>query len=121
MKTRVQSIAAVSLLAFCLCFPLVALQQGCATTTQTTTYNTLAATGQLVNGAFTAYMDLVVKGKVPTNSVPTMASAYNDFQQVYGAALTLAQYNPNAVAPSNVVASANTLVSKIALAEGKAP
>lgn len=93
----------------------------CGPSGQTTAYTTLATTGLTVNGAYTAYLKLVVTGKVATNSVPSISAAYNDFQLAYGAALTLAQYNPNAIAPSNVVASANALVSKITLSEGKTP
>lgn len=93
---------------------------GCGTLTpQQKTYATLATTGTLANSAFSAYMDLVVKGKVATNSVPAISAAYNSFQVVYGGALAVAQYNPNAVAPSNVVAQANSLVGQINLAEGK--
>lgn len=106
--------------AIILAFGLVIIEGGCTTpSSQTVAYNTLATTGLTANAAFTAYMDLVVKGKVATNSVPNIAAAYNDFQAAYGAALTLAQFNPNAIAPSNVVASANSLVIKINIVEGK--
>lgn len=99
--------------------PVALVHSGCTTPASTTTYTTLAVTGNLVNTAYTAYLDLVIKGKVATNSVPVISAGYNDFQQVYGAALSIAQFNPNAVAPSNVVATANSLVSKINLAQGK--
>jgi len=109
-----------TLLILALSLPLW-LGMTCSPSAQTTAYNTLATTGITVNTAYTTYLNLVVTGKVATNSVPAVSQAYNDFQTAYGAALTIAQFNPNAIAPSNVVASANALVAKINLTEGKAP
>lgn len=92
---------------------------GCSTPTSTVTYDTLATTGVTVNSAYSAYLDLVVKGTVPTNSVPAISAAFNDFQGLYAAALAVAQFNPTNPAPANVAAAASNLVSKINAAEGK--
>jgi len=84
--------------------PVVALilLVGCSLTTKRITYNTLASTQISTTAAYDGYLDLVVKGKMKTNSVPEVARKYNMFQVVWNAAVVVAQWNTNSVAPPAV-------------------
>lgn len=93
---------------------------GCkSTSAQTTTYNTLATVGHTANSAYAAYLDLVIKGSVGTNEVPTISKAYKDFQSTYAVAIAIAQFNPTNAAPQNVVDAANTVVALISTVKPK--
>ncbi len=84
---------------------------GCTTTQTRVTYNSLFSVGTAVNSAYAAYNDQVVAGKATFS--PNVAKAYNDFQSVFNVAVTAASTNPNAIAPQNVVDSANAVYAAI--------
>jgi hypothetical protein len=86
---------------------------------QTATYNTLATVGHTANSAYAAYLDLVIKGSVGTNEVPTISKSYKDFQSVYAVAIAIAQFNPTNAAPQNVIDAANQVVALISTVKGK--
>lgn len=92
---------------------------GCSTSAQRITYNTLASVGATANSAYSAYLDLVVKGSVKTNDVPKVSAAYNTFEMAFAAAISAAQFNPTNPAPANVTDLANNLLSAISAAKGK--
>ena len=92
------------------------LISGCATNKA---YTTLAAAEQSVDAAYKAYNDLLVQGKVSTNSAPTVAKAYNNFQLTVTVATAMANGNSNAPAPTNLVSQASSVISTIYAAEGK--
>lgn len=91
----------------------------CKPTQQRLTYNSLASAGQSVNSAYSAYLDLVVKGSVATNSVPVVSKGYNDFQSAFGAAVAGAQFNLTNPAPQNVVDLMNNVLQLIQHARGQ--
>ncbi len=66
---------------------------GCKTTG---TYQSIAATETIVLNANSAYLDAVVSGKVPTNSVPQVEQAFNETQMTLHAAVVVAQGNTSA-------------------------
>lgn len=75
--------------------------------------------GHSVDSGYKAYMDLVVKGAIKTNSVPEIANKYNLFQISYTAALQVAQFSPkDTAAPADVTVRANDVLSAIAIAKG---
>lgn len=95
----------------------LALLVGCASVPA---YKTLYGVGHTTDAAVKTYFDLVVAGKVPTNSVPRISRAYGEFQTLYGVALTAAQFNPNAPADTNLVARSAALLADVAAAKGGA-
>jgi|ERR1043166_58484 hypothetical protein len=106
-------LTAVSLLTLTTSVGIVAGGGCAAPTQQTVTFNTLYATGHSVSAAFAAYSDLLIAGKVSTNSLPQIAAAYNEFNLAYAAALSLAQMNTNAAPPPELVSKAAALVTTI--------
>jgi hypothetical protein len=56
---------------------------------------------------------LVIKGVVPTNSFPTVSKSYNDFQAAMLLAISLAQNNTNALAPSSLLQESTDLINLI--------
>jgi hypothetical protein len=97
---------------------VVALAWGCSTSQRRATYNSLATVGHTTDAAVKSYLDLVIQGQVSTNSVPTVAKNYQTFQAAFNAAVALAQFNTNAVAPPNVVALSGVVINSINTAKG---
>lgn len=91
------------------------LMVACATNK---TFTTLSATEQAVTIGYSAYLDLVVAGKVPTNNVPTIARAYDDFQAAMKAAVLFSQ-TTNAPVTQTVIEAATTILRNIAKEEWK--
>lgn len=91
-------------------FPLVT-GMTCSQSQQKTTYTTLFGIGTAVNSAYAAYMDQVVAGKSTFNA--KIAQGYNDFQAALSAAVTIAQGNTAAVAPSALIDQGNALITSI--------
>lgn len=102
-----------------LCTALV-LIVGCVSQSRVT-YNTLAAVQVTTSGAFNSYLDLVVKGQVKTNSVPLISADYNRFQLVWNAAVSVAQWNTNAVASSTVTDASAIVINNIVSAKNGGP
>ena len=90
---------------------------GCASQSRVV-YNTLAAVETTTVGAYNAYLDLVVKGNLTTNSVPVVSKDFNIFQTSWTAAVMVAQWNTNTVAPQAVVDLSTTVLTDINLVEG---
>lgn len=94
----------------------VALLIGCASQGRLL-YNTLASVQTVTTGAFNSYLSMVVKGTIATNSVPTISKDYNNFQMLWSAAVAVAQFNTNTVAPAPVVAASSNLLYEINVAK----
>jgi chaperone required for assembly of F1-ATPase len=86
-------------------------------TAQRTAANTLFTTGKGVDAAYRTYLDLVIAGQLPTNSVPRIAKQYSEFQSAFNLALISVTFNTNAVAPSALIAQAVTLTTQLEAAK----
>lgn len=93
---------------------------GCNTTQQKAAYNTLYSLEQTTTAAVDSYDTLVLQGKVPTNGVPAVSRAYNDFQAAFRVALDAVQFNTNAIAPPNLVVESQDVINLITTLKGKA-
>ena len=97
---------------------LALLLVGCMSTSRTI-YNTLASVEATTTGAYGGYLNLVVQGKLPTNSVPAISKDYNIFQATWTAAVMIAQWNTNAVAPQPVLDASAKVLTGINIAKGQ--
>lgn len=97
----------------------IILVAGCALTSKRITYNTLSSVQEVTTGAYNSYLDLVVKGTITTNMVPTVSKDYNMFQIVWSAAVAVAQFNTNAIATSTVTDASAKVINDISTAKGK--
>ena len=97
-----------------LMFPLVSflVVQGCKSSPQTIAYKTLASVGEGVDSAEKAYLDLIVKGVVSTNSFVTVQKDYNTFQRDFTADLIVAEGSTNAVAPASLVTESAAFIAE---------
>lgn len=99
---RVFSVLALSVGLFCWAVVPLALT-GCKSPTQQKfSVNTITTTHLAVDAALDSYLDLVVAGKVPTNNVPDVLTAYGTYQKAYNAALTIVLGNTNAPVPPSL-------------------
>lgn len=91
---------------------------GYDTTQQTAAYKTLYGLEVATTGAYDGYTAAVIKGSVPTNSVPQVSHAFNDFQSAMGVAIIAAQNNTNALAPANLVTESTAVINLITTVTG---
>lgn len=63
--------------------------------------------------ANSAYLDAVVSGKIPTNSVPQVEAAFNDTQMTLHAAVVLAQGNTAAPVTPAAAGTANSFTNLV--------
>jgi hypothetical protein len=99
-----------------LIIPILVLLFGCASQSRVV-YNTLAGVEITTTGAYDAYLDLVIKGAVPTNSVPAISRKYNIFKIEWAAAVAIAQWNTNAPATTLVSETATKVLVEISNAK----
>ena len=90
---------------------------GCASQSKTT-YNTLASVQIATAGAYSAYLDLVIQGKLATNSVPIISQDYTVFQSVWNSAVRVASLGVQAPPTAPVIATAAKVTTDIAVAKG---
>ena len=95
---------------------IVMVPSGCTTSQQAATYKTISGLETTTDNAMKAYFDLVVAGKVSTNTVPTISADYNTFQLAARAAIALAG-SSNAPAPQAVVDASAKVVADIGQAK----
>lgn len=93
---------------------------GCAGTPQRIAFNSLYSTEQTVTSTVDGYFDAVAKGLLPTNGVPRVASAYNDFQKSAALAEDAVQYNTNAVTPPALAVEAQDVINLVTQIKGGA-
>ncbi len=96
---------------------IVIIIAGCTTTSQRTTYNTIATVEQTATLAVDDYYSLVLKGTISTNGVPTVSKAFNDLQAAATAATITAESGTNALAPASLVLEASALGTLITTVE----
>lgn len=97
----------------------IAILAGCTTSQQTIQYKTIGATEAAVSGAFSAYVDLVAKGKIPTNSVPLVSRAFNGFQAAANTAVVSHNLSLTNLPPDDLVQIANNFILIVNAATGK--
>lgn len=90
---------------------------GCATQSRTL-YNTLASVQATTSGAYSGYLDLVVQGKLTTNSVPVVSRDYTLFQGAWSSAVTMAAGGVTNPAPQNVTEASAKVLADITVAKG---
>jgi len=102
---------------YCAALIGLALLLGCASQSRVT-YNTLASVQAITAGAYAGYLDLVVTGRLPTNSVPQVSADYNLFQAVWSATALVCQWNTNAPATQPVMDAASKVLTGINQTKG---
>ena len=90
---------------------------GCVSASKTV-YNTLASVQATTSGAYSGYLDLVVQGKLSTNSVPMVSKDYTIYQAVWNSAVSVAALGTNAPATQPVTDAASKVVADITIAKG---
>lgn len=86
---------------------------GCNTIPSTATYKTLAAVETSTTTAFQAYLTGVIKGAIPSNSVPAVTRDYDIFQAVMAATVTVAAQGSNAPVTTAVSDAAAKVLTDI--------
>jgi hypothetical protein len=87
--------------------------EGCSTTQQTATANTIASLQATTKAAYDAYIICVARGDCSTNGVPQVAAQYNKFQGGALVAISIAQNSTNSFAPSALSDQAATVLNLI--------
>lgn len=92
---------------------------GCKSpTVQSTPVNTMFTIGSGVDAGYKAYLDLVISGKVSTNSVPSVSQKYTLFQQAFAAGIEFVSFNSNSVPPISVLNAASEFNNAVSTAKG---
>lgn len=101
------------------CFLLLALLYlaGCASAG----YRAVNVVGHTTDAAVKSYFDLVLAGLVPTNDVPKISKAYDEYQSLYRIAIRVARLNPNTPPDTNLTARSRALLHAVAEAKGGLP
>lgn len=97
---------------------LIGIPIGCGTTPKSVAYKTLYGLEQTTVSAYDGYLQLVIQGKVRTNSVPKISRDFNQFQTAMQAAIELANHSTNALASANLVIASEGIVSSIVQEKG---
>ena len=97
---------------YCAALIAVALLIGCASQSRST-YSTLASVQAVTQGAYSGYLDLVVRGAIPTNSVPKVSASYDLFLSMWTASVQMAQWNTNAEPPQAVLDASLKVITDI--------
>lgn len=90
---------------------------GCATSK--TAYQSIYTTEVAVSAANRIYLDQVVTGQVPTNSVPTVEAIFNDTQLALHSAAAIASGGSSAAVPAATLAKATGFTNAVRTAGGK--
>lgn len=96
---------------------IVTVPTACQMTPRTIAYNTLYSVEKSTTAAYDGYLDLVIKGEVKKDGVPSVSQAFNRFQVGMQTALTAAQYNYNAPASQTVTDLAAAVLNAILTAK----
>ena len=92
---------------------ILAVFVGCTTSTQRTTFNTIASVEATASASVNAYYTAVLKGQASTNGVPLVSNAFNDLQASLTLAAAADQAGTNALAPANLTAELTDLLNLI--------
>ena len=96
----------------------VAFLIGCATSA--VAYKTLSALQVTTSAAYAGYLDLVVTGKLTTNSVPVVSRDYTLYLATWNAAVSIAAQGTNAPATQPVTDASAKVISDITQAKAGA-
>lgn len=119
MKTIAIKIGFVLFLLGCISFiALPVVMTSCTTSQQRVSYNTIYSLEKGATSAYDAYLDQVVSGKAPTNSLPAISKAFNKFQASALLALDAVQFNTNALAPASLTVESQDLINLITQIKG---
>ena len=77
------------------------------------TYDTLASVGYTTDAALKSYLDLVARGQLSASGLPEVTKTYNSFQAIYNLAVSVALFNTNAVATTDVVTESINVINAI--------
>ncbi len=100
--------------------PAVSLLPGCkAPTAQAKAYATISSIEAGADGAYKAYLDQVVAGKVAKTAVRNVSQSYNLLQFSVRTAIAASRGNTNAPAPQAVLDAAANLTTAITTAKGR--
>lgn len=91
----------------------VIVYEGCTTSQQRVVFNTLYSVEHATTASVDSYDSMLVSGLVSTNTAPTVARAYNNFQAAFKLALDAAQYNTNALASPALVKESQDVITLI--------
>ena len=86
---------------------------GCKTSQQRQAVNTLFTVGKSVDKVYAGYFDLVVAGKISTNTVPRVSAVYMNFQTMFKAGVEFVASNTNAAAPQFVLDAATSFTQTV--------
>lgn len=111
IKAIPAAISIVALFGFILCS--LWMLEGCGTTGQRNTFNTLYSVGHATDSAVSAYFDGVVHRQFKTNGVPKVAAMYGVFQAEFRLALVAANFNSNAPPTAAIIVDAATIFQTI--------
>ena len=104
-------------------FPLllvIALFIGaCTSTPKKVAFDTLYTLEHSTTASYDTYIAGVIKGTWKTNDVPTVSKNYDQFQIGMRGAVELAQFNWEAIAPSNVVHLGSVVIKSIIEAKAR--
>ena len=104
-------------------FPLllvIALFIGaCTSTPKKVAFDTLYTLEHSTTASYDTYIAGVIKGTWKTNDVPTVSNNYDQFQIGMRGAVELAQFNWEAIAPSNVVHLGSVVIKSIIEAKAR--
>lgn len=120
MRSRiVNSIILSATLLFATSALLFTACNGCSTSQQRQSINTIRSTADAVNTAYAGYLDLVIRGDLKTNDVPRVSEAYNAFQLAFSAAITVATVSSNSPPSPELANAASQALLTIQSARGK--
>lgn len=106
----------VTLLALVAGFVLIGAT--CNPNQQRISFNSIYSAETAVNSSYSAYLDLVIAGKVPTNDVPKVSTAFNLFQKTVAEATTFVSTHPTNGVPPDVNIAAANVIATINVAKG---
>lgn len=108
MKNQIKFLTALmAIAAVCVFF------SGCKTPVQRTAYNTISSVDQAASLAIDAYYALVIKGVIPTNSVPQVSDAFNKLHTDCIIAAAAAQNGISSTATPDMLLQLSNLTSLI--------
>lgn len=108
----------ITILAMVAAFALIGAT--CNPNQQRVSFNSVYSAETAVNSAYSAYLDLVIAGKVPTNDVPKVSTAFNLFQKAAADATAFISTHPTNGVPLELNNAAVNVLATINVAKGGA-
>ena len=110
MRNKINAIGVAALLAMLVFTPGMTCQNK---SPRKVTYDTLASVGYTTDAALKSYLDLVARGQLSASGLPEVTKTYNSFQAIYNLAVSVALFNTNAVATTDVVTESINVINAI--------